>query len=178
MENLVPPTVEQPEYSLLVREKVEAEYLRLYDGPYKMGSTIWSPLKSGVLTGKYNKEIPAGSRMAEKGYEWLAKTFGANKAKWIPIVEKLMEFAKREELQTTVTCLAIAWCLKNKRVSTVLLGATKEHQIEENLKGLAVAKKLTPEMMKEIDEIVGTKPADRNVIGNATRFVQYKVDPL
>ena len=171
----MPPVVEQPQYNLFERAKVEKEFIRLYDAPYKMGTTIWSPLKSGILTGKYNKEVPDGSRMAEKGYEWLAKTFGANKAKWIPTTEKLMEFAKREELQTTVTCLAIAWCVKNKNVSTVLLGATKEHQIEENLKALAVAKKLTPEMMKEIDDIVGNKPT---LPGHAGRTLEDKVNAL
>ena len=175
VERLVPPVVEQPQYNLFERAKVEKEFIRLYDAPYKMGTTIWSPLKSGILTGKYNKEVPDGSRMAEKGYEWLAKTFGANKAKWIPTTEKLMEFAKREELQTTVTCLAIAWCVKNKNVSTVLLGATKEHQIEENLKALAVAKKLTPEMMKEIDDIVGNKPT---LPGHAGRTLEDKVNAL
>merc|ERR1711972_1293311 len=112
--------------------------------------------------------------MAEKGYEWLAKTWDATKEQRIPIVEKLMTFAK-EKLDTTVTCLAIAWCVKNTNVSTVLLGATKEHQIEENLKALAVAKKLTPEMMKEIDEIVGTKP---KLPGHAGRFLVDKTNPL
>ena len=85
-----------------------------------------------------------------------------------------MNLAK-DKLDTTVTCLAIAWCIKNKNVSTVLLGATKEHQIEENLKALAVAKKLTPELMKEIDEITGTKPA---LPGHFGRFLENKTNPL
>lgn len=173
-EGLVPPVVEQPQYNMFEREKVEKEYARLYAAPYSMGTTIWSPLKSGILTGKYNKETPEGSRMAEKGYEWLAKTWDATKAQRIPIVEKLMTFAK-EKLDTTVTCLAIAWCVKNKNVSTVLLGATKEHQIEENLKALAVAKKLTPEMMDEINEILGNKP---EMPGGFGRVLVNKTDPL
>merc|ERR1719361_2314409 len=175
MEKLIPPVCEQPEYNMLEREKIEKEYMPLYRAPYKYGTTIWSPLKSGILTGKYNKEIPSGSRLAEKGYEWLAEIFGANKDKWLSIMEKLIEFAKSEELQTSITCLAIAWCVKNKNVSTVILGATKEHQLEENLKALAVAKKLTPEMMKEIDEIVGTKPKP---VGNGGRFLEDKVNAL
>jgi len=175
---LVPPVVEQPQYNMFERERVEKEYIRLYDAPYSMGTTIWSPLKSGILTGKYNKSVPSGSRMAEAGYEWLAKTFGANKAKWIPLTEKLMEIAKRKELETSITCLAIAWCVKNKNVSTVLLGATKEHQIEENLKALSVAKKLTPEIMKEIDEVLGNKPTPANPLAAGMRFVDYKTDPM
>merc|ERR1719471_539978 len=175
MEKLVPPVCEQPEYNLLEREKIEKEYMPLYRAPYKMGTTIWSPLKSGILTGKYNKEIPSESRMATKGYEWLAEIFGANKEKWVSILEKLMEFAKREELQTTLTCLSIAWCVKNKNVSTVILGATKEHQIEENLKALAVAKKLIPEMMDEINEILGNKP---EMPGGFGRVLVNKTDPL
>lgn len=174
MHNLIPPVVEQPQYNLLERNKMEKDYLPLFRAPYSMGTTVWSPLKSGILTGKYNKTTPDGSRMATKGYGWLAKTFGANKAKWIPITEKLMEFA-RTKLDTSLTCLAIAWCVKNKNVSTVLLGATKEHQIEENLKALDVAKKLTPEMMREIDEIVGTKPTP---LSNPGRFVKDKTNPL
>ena len=133
MNGLIAPCVEQPQYNMFVRERFEKEYVRLYDAPYKMGTTIWSPLKSGILTGKYNKEIPKGSRMAEKGYEWLAKRWGDEKAKQVPIVEKLMEYAKKN-FDTTVTCLAIAWCVKNKNVSTVLLGATKEHQVESRVR--------------------------------------------
>jgi len=172
---LVPPVVEQPQYNMLERGRVEKEYLRLYAAPYSMGTTIWSPLKSGVLTGKYNKSVPSGSRMAESGYEWLAKQFGANKARWIPLTEKLMAIAQRKELETSLTVLAIAWCVKNENVSTVLLGATKEHQIEENLNALAVAKKLTPEIMKEIDGILGNKPKPQS---NPGRFVKDKTSPL
>merc|ERR1719204_1442014 len=172
--DLIPPTVEQPQYNLCERKKMEVEYSPVFRAPYNIGTTIWSPLKSGILTGKYNKETPEGSRMAEKGYEWLAKTWDATKAQRIPIVEKLMTFAK-EKLDTTVTCLAIAWCVKNKNVSTVLLGATKEHQIEENLKALAVAKKLTPEMMDEINEILGNKP---EMPGGFGRVLVNKTDPL
>eukprot|EP00485_Elphidium_margaritaceum_P012894 CAMPEP_0202707850 /NCGR_PEP_ID=MMETSP1385-20130828/20121_1 /ASSEMBLY_ACC=CAM_ASM_000861 /TAXON_ID=933848 /ORGANISM="Elphidium margaritaceum" /LENGTH=359 /DNA_ID=CAMNT_0049366655 /DNA_START=112 /DNA_END=1191 /DNA_ORIENTATION=+ len=174
VEKLIPPVVEQPQYNLFVREKMEKEYLRLFDAPYKIGTTIWSPLKSGILTGKYNKEIPDGSRMTTKGYEWIQKRWDTEKAEKIPKVEKLMNLAK-EKLDTTVTNLAIAWCAKNKNVSVVILGATKESQIEENLKSLDVAAKLTPDIMKEIDEIVGTKPT---LDGNAGRFLESLTNPL
>ena len=174
MNGLIAPCVEQPQYNMFVRERFEKEYIRLYDAPYKMGSTIWSPLKSGILTGKYNKEIPKGSRMAEKGYEWLAKRWGDEKAKQVPIVEKLMEYAKKN-FDTTVTCLAIAWCVKNKNVSTVLLGATKEHQIEENLKALDVAKRMSEKNMQDIDEILGNKPTEES---NAGRFVKNITNPV
>eukprot|EP00494_Astrolonche_serrata_P029925 UN30192 len=99
--NLIPPVVEQPQYNLFHRERVEKEYAPLYKGPYNIGTTIWSPLASGVLTGKYNKEIPKGSRMDAKGYEWLAKSWGKTKAERVPKVEKLMAIAKRLDVSVT-----------------------------------------------------------------------------
>ena len=173
-EGLIPPVVEQPEYNLFIRENLEKNYLKLFDAPYKIGTTIWSPLKGGILTGKYNKDIPDDSRLSHR--EMYAKKWDEDKIKQLPIVEKLMNFAK-EKLDTTITCLSIAWCIKNKNVSTVLLGATKEHQIEENLKALDIAKKLTPDIMKEIDQIVGTKPKLPEFYPYG-RVVQYKTDPL
>eukprot|EP00483_Globobulimina_turgida_P009476 UN09495 len=174
VKNLIPPVVEQPQYNLFERTNIEKNFLRLFKLPYGMGATTWSPLKSGVLTGKYNKKIPDGSRMAEKSYEWLAKRWEQQKEQQIPVVEKLIEFA-RDRLNTSVTCLAIAWCIKNKNVSSVLLGATKEKQIEENLKALDIAKKLSSEMMDEIDVIVGTKPVQ---MGHYGRFLENKTNPL
>mmetsp|Transcript_68104 Transcript_68104/g.108092 ORF Transcript_68104/g.108092 Transcript_68104/m.108092 type:complete len:362 (-) Transcript_68104:227-1312(-) len=174
VEGLIAPVVEQPQYNMFTRDNLEKEFLRLFDAPYRLGTTIWSPLKSGILTGKYNKDVPDGSRMAQKGYEWLAKRWDAEKAEYIPKVEKLMELAKNK-LDTTVACLAIAWCVKNKNVSCVLLGATKEQQIEENLKALAVAAKLTPDLMKEIEEIIASKPA---LPGNFGRSLDDKTNPL
>jgi len=174
LNNLVPPSCEQPQYNMFHRDRLEKEYIRLYDSPYKMGTTIWSPLKSGVLTGKYNKDIPKGSRMAEKGYEFLKDQWEKDKTEQLPIVEKLMTYAdtklktkKGAELKTTVTCLAIAWCLKNKNVSTVLLGATKEAQIEENLKALTIAKSLTQQNMKEIEDILNNKPTQDSDCGRS-----------
>eukprot|EP01084_Bolivina_argentea_P079405 144045_1 len=174
MEGLIAPVVEQPQYNLFHRENLEKNYLRLFNHPYKLGTTIWSPLASGVLTGKYNKETPDGSRMAQKGYEWLQKRWDKEKAQKIPRVEKLMNYAK-DKLNTTVTCLAIAWTIKNKNVSCCLLGATKEHQIKENLKALQVAKLLTPQNMKDIDEIMENKPT---LPGHYGRFLENKTDPL
>lgn len=154
--NLIAPIVEQPQYNMFCRERFEKEYQRLYAPPYNMGSTIWSPLKSGILTGKYNKEVPKDSRMAHKDYSWLKDRFEREKAELVPKVEELMKVA--EKLETSVTCLALAWCCKNPNVSTVILGATKEYQLEENLKALAVARKLTDDDMKAIEKILDNKP--------------------
>jgi len=172
MHNLIPPVMEQPQYNLFERARVEKEYERMYLEPYRIGTTIWSPLKSGILTGKYNKGVEDGTRLATKGYTFLANKLEER----IPIVEKLMAFAK-EKLDTTVACLAIAWCVKNKNVSTVILGATKESQIRENLKALAVAEKLTPDLMKEIDEIMGNNPG-RFEYGAGRKEVVLKTSPL
>jgi len=156
--HLIPPVVEQPQYNMFERDRVEKEYRRLYKQPYGLGTTIWSPLASGVLTGKYNKEVPKDSRMDQKGYEWLKVRWESQKDTRIPQVEKLMEYAKKN-FDTTVSTLAIAWCAKNPNVSCVLLGATKEEQIKENLTALSVARKLTPQHLKDIDAILGNKPA-------------------
>jgi len=153
---LIPPVVEQPQYNLFERERVEKEYRRLYEGPYRMGTTIWSPLSSGVLTGKYNKQIPKGSRFDTEGYTWLAKQFAKDKAEKIPKVEGLMKIADR--IGCSVTQLSLAWCMKNPNVSTVLLGSTKFHQLEENLAAIDAYDKLTPEVMAEIDEVMQNTP--------------------
>jgi len=163
--NLIPPVVEQPQYNMFHRDRVEQEYSRLYQHPYRIGTTIWSPLASGILTGKYNKEIPKGSRMDSKGYEWLAKVFDNTKAERIPKVEKLMEIAER--LGCSVTQLAIAWCAKNENVSTVLLGSSRKWQLEENLGAVRVLDLLTPEIMEEIEFILGNKPASTRHYGRS-----------
>jgi len=164
-QNLIPPVVEQPQYNLFVRERVEKEYARLYEAPYRMGTTIWSPLKGGVLTGKYNKEIPKGSRFDTEGYIWLKNQFDKDKAEKVPKVEKLMEIAER--IGCSVTQLSIAWCMKNPNVSTVLLGSTKFHQLEENLGSMDVFDKLTPEVLSEIDEVMGNKPSEVSHFGRS-----------
>ena len=114
-------------------------------------------IKSGILTGKYNKDVPGDSRMATKGYEWLATRWEIEKKEQLPIVEKLIKYSD-EKFGCNVGNLALAWCAMNKNVSTVLLGATKEEQIKDNLKALDVARKMTKENMDDIDQILGNKP--------------------
>lgn len=155
--NLEPPTMEQPEYNLFHREKIEAEFLPLYDR-YKLGTTIWSPLASGILTGKYSRGIPSGSRMSLPGYEWLRKKMESPEGQIkIEKTEKLQNVAKR--LETTLPEMAIAWCLKNPNVSTVILGASKKEQLVQNLKALDVVPRLNEEVLAEIEAIVANRPA-------------------
>ncbi|AVP99611.1 aldo/keto reductase [Ahniella affigens] len=133
------PKVEQPQYSLLAREKVEQEFSELYP-QYGIGTTVWSPLASGLLTGKYNDGIPADSRLAHEQYQWLQKPVLQNKAKRIAAVKGLSDEAAK--LGATAAQLALAWCLGNPNVSTVILGATRIGQLEENLKALALLEKV------------------------------------
>lgn len=155
-EHLIPPTMEQPQYNMFYRERVEKEYARLYK-EIGLGTTIWSPLASGLLTGKYNQGIPKGTRVSLEGYEWLRENFESEQAqKNIEKVKKLMPVA--EELECTMAQLALAWCLKNPNVSTVITGASKPEQVNENMKALNVAEKLSADVMEEIDQILGNKP--------------------
>ena len=155
--NLVPPTMEQPQYNMFHREKVEREFYKLYDG-IGLGTTIWSPLASGLLTGKYNEgKVPEGARAGMKGYEWLKKKLVGDEAQAkIPKIVKLGELAN--DLDCSLPQLGVAWCAKNPNVSTVILGASKVYQLEENLKALEVLPKLTDEVMEEIEGILGNKP--------------------
>jgi voltage-dependent potassium channel beta subunit len=147
------PVMEQPQYNLLVRERFEKEYARLFKD-YSYGATTWSPLASGLLTGKYNNGIPADSRGALKGYEWLHETL--TDASSIAKVKALQPVA--DELGCTLAQMAIAWCLKNPNVSTVITGASRVSQVHENLRAAEVAAKLTSEVMTRIDVILGNKP--------------------
>jgi len=156
--NLVPPSVEQPEYNLFARQKMEKEYLPLFNEPYRIGTTIWSPLNSGILTGKYNKGIPEGSRLDHPNYRFL-KRYLAN----VPKVVELEPIAA--ELGCSLSQLAIAWCAANRNVTTVLLGASSPKQLLENLGALPVIPKLTPEILAKIDAIVKNKPAPENTLG-------------
>lgn len=151
--NLIGPSVEQPQYNLLVRDKLEKDYLPLFKN-YGMGTTIWSPLASGVLTGKYLNGIPAGSRMEIESLAWIKdKVWNTeNQAK----VKALHDLA--QNLAISLTHLSIAWCLKNPNVSSVILGATKVEQLEENLKSLDHVALLTPEVMEAIEKIMLNKP--------------------
>lgn len=154
---LTPPTMEQPQYNLFERQKVEADYAPLYDS-HGLGTTIWSPLASGLLTGKYNDGVPQDSRMNLPGYEWLREMLesDAGKAKLVK-VKALAKLAGEAGL--TVTNLALLWCLANPRVSTVILGASRTSQLKDNLAALEQKAKLTPEVMAGIEAIMANKPA-------------------
>lgn len=155
-EHLIPPLMEQPEYNMFHRQRVEKEYLPLYR-EFGLGTTIWSPLDSGLLTGKYNQGIPEGTRVSLKGYEWLRKYFESEEARAnIEKVKQLMPLAA--ELGCSMAQLALAWCTKNPNVSTVITGASRREQVVENMKALEVADQLTSEVMERIEGILGNKP--------------------
>ena len=120
-----------------------------------MGTTIWSPLASGLLSGKYNDGIPKGSRLGLEGFDWLKEKVLLDDR--VKKVKKLSELAAK--LGTTSAALSIAWCIKNPNVSTAILGATKKQQLLDNLKALEVAEKLTPDVLEKIETIMKTKPA-------------------
>jgi len=147
--HLAKPVMEQPEYNLFRRDKVEKEYARLY-ADIGLGTTTWSPLASGVLSGKYNDGVPAGSRATIKGYEWLAERI-VDEAK-ISKVRKLAPIAR--EIGCTLAQLALAWCARNPNVSTVITGATSAAQVSENMKALEVVPKLSPDVLGEIDAAI------------------------
>jgi voltage-dependent potassium channel beta subunit len=150
---LIGPTMEQPEYNLFNRNKIENEYRQIFK-TVGLGTTIWSPLAAGLLTGKYNEGIPEDSRMAIKGFEWL-KEKNVQQAK-IEKVRKLKAVA--DNLSCSLASLSIGWCIANPNVTTAILGATKKEQLTENLKALEVLPKLTPEVLQQIDEVMETKP--------------------
>jgi voltage-dependent potassium channel beta subunit len=150
---LIGPTMEQPQYNLFERYKVEKEFLPVYDF-VGLGTTIWSPLASGLLTGKYNNGIPENSRLALNEMGWLKdKVITGDK---IQKVKELTEIAK--ELDVSMASLSIAWCIKNPHVTTAILGATKKEQLLDNLKAIEVMEKLTPEVLEKIENIMQTKP--------------------
>ena len=155
---LEPPQLEQPQYNLFHRARFEQEYHPLFGAPYNLGTTTWSPLMSGVLTGKYNDAIPEGSRLTQPGYEWLQTLLDGHRQRGvIDKVRALTAFAQ-DELGCSMACLALAWALKNPNVSTVLLGATKVAQLEENLKAVGVAARMTDAQLAAIEQIAGSKP--------------------
>ncbi|XZF13157.1 potassium channel beta subunit family protein [Chitinophagaceae bacterium MMS25-I14] len=147
------PAMEQPQYNLFERHKMESDYVPIFKN-VGLGTTIWSPLASGLLTGKYNDGVPEGSRLALEGFEWLKdRTLSEER---INSVRQLNNIAK--ELDTTLATLAIAWCISNPNVTTAILGATKEEQLKENLKALEIYPNLTQEVKDRIDDIMKTKP--------------------
>lgn len=155
-EHLIPPLMEQPEYNMFHRQRVEAEYAPLYRD-IGLGTTIWSPLASGMLTGKYNRGIPDGSRITLKGYDWLRKQFeGEEAAKKLGKVERLTQIAG--ELGCSMAQLALAWCLKNPHVSSVITGASRAEQVDENMKALEVTAQLSDDVMQQIEDILQNKP--------------------
>ncbi len=155
-EHLIPPLMEQPEYNMFHRERVEREYARLYR-EIGLGTTIWSPLASGLLTGKYNQGIPEGTRATLKGYEWLKEEFESEKTKKNLVkVQQLMPIAA--ELGCSMAQLALAWCLKNPNVSTVITGASKASQVVENMAALEVVPKLTDDVMQRIEAVLDNRP--------------------
>ena len=157
-EHLIPPTMEQPEYHMFKRHRVEREYERLYRD-FGLGTTIWSPLASGLLTGKYNQGIPKGTRFDLPGYEWLHdKLKGEEGQRNLEKIRQLSVVA--EDLGCSMAQLAIAWCVKNPNVSTVITGASRVEQVRENMQALEVAEKITPDVMERIEAILDNKPAE------------------
>jgi voltage-dependent potassium channel beta subunit len=150
---LTPPAMEQPQYNMFTRERFEKEYAPLYK-ELGYGTTIWSPLASGILTGKYNQGIPTGTRATLPGYEWLREHV---------ITPERIEKAKclqplAADLGCSMAQMALAWCLKNPNVSTVITGASRREQVVENMKALEVVPKLTPDVLEMIEGVLGNKP--------------------
>lgn len=155
-EHLIAPTMEQPEYNMFHRERVELEYAPLYE--QGLGTTIWSPLASGLLTGKYNDGIPEDSRMNVQGFEWLRKRFESEEGQQkLAKVRELTGIAK--ELDMPMAGLALAWCLKNPHVSTVITGASRVEQVYENMKALDYVSRLSDDVMQKIEEVLNNQPA-------------------
>ena len=154
---LTPPTMEQPQYNMLERDKVELEFHRLYQ-EVGLGTTIWSPLSSGILTGKYSKGIPDGSRMSLESFAWLKESvFDTDEGK--AKVQKARELEPiAKELGISMAQLAIAWCLRNPNVSTVILGATRTDQLTENLEAADKVSLLTDDVVEKIESVLQNKP--------------------
>jgi len=144
--NCIKPTMEQPRYNMFFRDHLEKDYLKLFE-KYGLGTTIWSPLASGILSGKYNQGIPSDSRLAKEA--WLVPE------NFMQLIEKTRNLTViAEDLSCTLSQLAIAWCLHNPHVSTVITGATKMEQLLENLGAIEVKPKLTPDVMKKIAAVI------------------------
>lgn len=151
--HLIAPTMEQPQYNMLFREKVEKEFRRLYD-TVGLGTTIWSPLASGVLTGKYNDGVPESARLGRSEMQWLAQN--NLREDFFERVRGLQSIA--EELEMSLAVLGIAWTLQNPQVSTAILGASKVEQLRENLTAVEQSKKLDSQVMRKIEKVLANKP--------------------
>lgn len=151
-QNLVAPSMEQPQYNMFTRHRVEQEYNRLYRH-HGMGTTIWSPLASGLLTGKYNDGIPSDTRISLPGYEWLKERLTSPESKArLKIIPSLASIAS--DLDTNLPRLALAWCLLNPHVSTVITGASKASQVKDNIPAVSLLPKLTPDVVQAIHQII------------------------
>ena len=151
------PVVEQPQYNLFWRDRVETEYDRLFTD-FGYGATIFSPLGAGLLTGKYQNGIPADSRGALKGYEWLRGKFVDQRA--LEKVQDLGDLAK--EIGMSLPHLAINWCIKNPNVSSAITGASRVEQVRDNMKAIEAFDRMTPDVLKRIDEIMSNTQRDLN----------------
>jgi voltage-dependent potassium channel beta subunit len=155
---LTPPTMEQPQYHMFHRDRVEVEYSRLYS-EIGLGTTIWSPLDGGLLTGKYNEGIPEDSRASLEGFAWLRERFTSDEGqRRIARTRELTSLA--EELGTNTARLAIAWCLRNPNVSTVILGTSRVEQVRDNLRALDLVADLTDDVIGRVESILDNKPAE------------------
>ena len=155
--SLYAPTMEQPQYNMFKRDKVEKEFAPLY-GDIGLGTTIWSPLAGGLLTGKYNEGTPKDTRISMENYAWLKPRYEDEEAQAkLAKVRQLADLAK--ELGTDLPQLAVAWCLKNPHVSTAILGASKVEQLENNLGALDVLSRLTPEVMEKVESVLDNQSA-------------------
>jgi voltage-dependent potassium channel beta subunit len=155
-EHLIPPLMEQPQYNMFHRERVEMEYAPLYR-EIGLGTTIWSPLASGLLTGKYNEGIPQGSRLGLEGHEWLRNmVLGERGTERLAKVKALAPIAR--DLGCTMAQMALAWCLKNPNVSSVITGATSAAQVSENMKSLEVIERLSDDVIARIEDVLRNKP--------------------
>jgi len=153
--HLIGPTMEQPQYNLFERKKVESEFKEIYKNE-GLGTTIWSPLATGLLSGKYNDGIPKASRLGLEGFEWLKDQWMTEDK--IKKVKKLADLGNK--LGVTTAALSIAWCIKNPDVTTAILGATKKQQLIENLKAIETVSLITPEVMDKIEKIMQNKPPE------------------
>lgn len=155
---LIAPVTEQPKYNLFYRERLELDYLSLFRD-YRYGTTVWSPLEYGILTGKHNTGIASGSRLSMDEYDWLKARLDCEEGRRkISIVRKLQRIA--DSIGTTTGKLAIAWCLLNRNVSTVILGASDTDQLKENLDAADLVPKLSPEILNQMEIILDNKPAE------------------
>ena len=153
--NLIGPSMEQPQYNMFERTKIEKDFLLLFK-EYGLGTTVWSPLASGLLTGKYNNEIPKDNRLHIEGMDWLKERTIGDSLK----IEKTKQLGiLARDLGTTLPKLGVAWCIKNPNVSTAILGASKPAQLKENIGALEVLPLLTNQVMEKIETILGNKPA-------------------